>query len=177
MNREWWEKPACYICDYWWLFLLLLIAGLGAYVSRRYWMPAVFPVQAPTPTRVSQLGTGDVQVTLIWNSVNDLDLWVIDPNDTKIYYAHPTSPSGGMLDVDANPGCRNLTTQPVENIFWPHGGAPHGVYRIAVNYYQQCQSIAETEFKVRALVDGQVQEFQGVLNAVGETKEITRVQR
>lgn len=167
MDEEWWEKPACYVCDYWWLFLLLLLmGGLGAYSIRGYRMPIL-----------SQLGTGDVQVTLIWNSVNDLDLWVIDPDGKKIYYASPSSPSGGKLDVDANAACRDVTTQPVENIFWRSGEAPHGVYQIMVNYYQQCQTTAQTEFRVRVLVDGQVQEFQGVLSAVDETKEITSIQR
>jgi len=69
-----------------------------------------------------RLGTGDVQVTLRWNTPVDLDLHVIDPLGEEIYFRYTFSPSGGTLDVDANAGCTNDT--PVENVFWPTGGAP-----------------------------------------------------
>ena len=177
MNEEWWEQPVCWLCDFWWLLLILLDAALAMFFTRGYWMPALFPVPSPTPTRVETLGTGDVQITLIWNSTNDLDLWVTDPQETLIFYRNPTSASGGRLDVDANAGCRNLTSQPVENIYWPSGGAPRGSYVVAVNYFQQCNDVAATPFTVRVLVDGRVQTFSGSVSTVGETQEIYRFER
>ncbi len=176
MNESWWERPACYICDYWWAMLLLLVLALTAWFTRSYWLPAPVPVSS-TPTRVTQLGTGDVQITLIWNSTNDLDLWVQDPNGVNIYYRQPSSQSGGQLDVDANAGCRNVTTQPVENIFWPFGKAPPGEYVVWVNYYQQCEINASTPFTVRISVDGRRREFSGVLESQGETKLIEEFNR
>jgi|YNPNPStandDraft_1061719.scaffolds.fasta_scaffold41336_2 Uncharacterized protein conserved in bacteria len=182
MNGDWWERPVCWLCDFWWVLLILLVGALAAFFTRDYWMPAQ-PLVTPPPesfpssTRVATLGTGDVQITLIWDSTNDLDLWVTDPQGTVIFYDHPTSASGGELDVDANPGCQNLTSQPVENIYWPPDGAPEGEYIVAVNYFQQCSYDAVTPFTVRVLVDGQVQTFSGSVSVVGETQEIYRFKR
>ena len=50
---------------------------------------------------------GDVEVSLAWNSLSDLDLQVRDPSGTLVSAAHPRSASGGVQDVDANP---TLTT-------------------------------------------------------------------
>lgn len=203
MNETWWEKPVCWACDFWWLLLLFLAGCLAAFFTRAAWMPAplptptpaptatftpsptqapsptltLTPTAAPTATRVQSLGTGDVQVTLIWNSTNDLDLWVTDPRGTLIYFNNRTSSSGGELDVDANPGCQNRTSQPVENIFWPAGQAPAGEYVVSVNYFQGCETSLPTSFTLRVLVDGQEQTFSGTLTTVGETQEIYRFRR
>lgn len=121
---------------------------------------------------MEDLCTGDVQVTLTWDSVNDLDLWVTDPSGEVIYYRHKTSASGGKLDVDANAGCGSRTSSPVENIFWSSGGAPDGTYSVSVHYYAVCQPEALTPFTVQLLVDGQRQAFDGTVSAAGETVEI-----
>jgi hypothetical protein len=177
MQEEWWEKPVCYLCDYWWAFLILLMLMLTGWFTRDLWLPAPATTPAPTATRVTNLGTGDVQVTLLWDSTNDLDLWVSDPNGESIGYSHLTSNSGGALDVDANAGCAGLINQPVENVFWLTGQAPRGEYVISVNYYKQCDSVTGTPFTIRLLVDGQTQEFSGVVNAPGETVETYRFGR
>jgi hypothetical protein len=194
MQDEWWEKPVCYLCDYWWVLLILLVLTLTGWFTRDLWMPAapaptamptftptlmptLAPTATPSATRVATLGTGDVQVTLFWNSTNDLDLWVSDPNGEVIYYSHSPSMSGGTLDVDANKDCSNMTNQPVENIFWPTGQAPRGEYVISVNYYKQCETAVSSPFTIRVLVDGQVQEFTGVVNAQDETVEVYRFVR
>lgn len=85
-----------------------------------------------------ELGTGEVQVTLRWSSTADLDLAVTDPTGATIDYSARTSPSGGSLDVDSNGGCSSPTTSPVENVFWPTGAAPTGVYTATVTYYGAC---------------------------------------
>src|SRR5207247_1980650 len=84
------------------------------------------------------VGAGDVGVSLLWSDTNDLDLHVIDPSGEEITWFNRTSVSGGMLDVDANPGCFTPTTMPLENVFWPVGGAPHGTYVVRVNFYALC---------------------------------------
>lgn len=182
MHEEWWERPVCTLCDYWWAFLIALVLILTGWFTRDYWMPAAPPpppatLAAATPTRVVTLGTGDVQVTLLWNSTNDLDLWVMDPQGEEIYFGHNTSLSGGLLDVDANAGCGTVTTQPVENIFWPTGGAPQGGYVLSVNFFRKCEAAASTSFTVRALVDGQMREFTGVVSVEKETVEVYRFER
>ena len=173
MQEDWWERPVCYLCDYWWAFLILLVLGLTGWFMRDYWMPAPPPTPVPTATRVENLGTGDVQVTLIWDSINDLDLWVTDPAGETIYYQHKNSASNGDLDVDANPGCNDPTTSPVENIYWPTGEAPEGVYTVSVQYFKICQSTARTPFKVRLKVNGDMQVFDGVALEQDQLIEIT----
>ncbi|MBO9998337.1 MAG: hypothetical protein J7641_04895 [Cyanobacteria bacterium SID2] len=85
-------------------------------------------------------GAGDVQVTLRWNSTNDLDLHVTDPAGEEIYFANPTSASGGELDVDANAACVDTVLNPAENIFWPSGEAPNGSYLAEVELFSRCDS-------------------------------------
>jgi len=46
---------------------------------------------------------GDIEVSLAWNSLSDLDLQVRDPAGELITAAHTRSASGGVQDVDANP--------------------------------------------------------------------------
>jgi hypothetical protein len=81
------------------------------------------------------LGGGNVQITLRWESNADLDLHVIEPDGTEIYYANggPTS-SGGQLDKDSNRGC--VLDGAVENVFWPEQSpAPPGTYTVQVTGY------------------------------------------
>jgi len=155
------------------------IVGVGLLLLIGLWFLSNLATDTPIPaqTRISTLGTGDVQVTLIWNSINDLDLWVQDPNGEIIFYDHSTSASGGKLDVDANAGCENVTTQPVENIFWPATKAPRGSYLVSVNYYQQCDNVAPTPFTIRVLVDGVVKEVSGEISSAKDTQEIYDFQR
>lgn len=85
-----------------------------------------------------RLGTGDVQVTLFWSGQADLDLHVIDPTGVEIYSGNMYSPTGGILDGDVNWPC-GPGPSPVENVFWPTGGAPSGEYRVRVHYYRDCK--------------------------------------
>ena len=96
---------------------------------------------ATTTTTVAgepTLGTGDVQVTLRWSSKADLDLAVNDPGGGQIDYQNRTSASGGTLDVDSNHDCATASGSGVENVYWPTGKAPEGVYRLTVTYYDVC---------------------------------------
>jgi hypothetical protein len=171
MNEEWWERPVCFVCDYGWALLLIALLGATAVFTRDYWWPG-----GSEPEIV--LGTGDVQVTLRWSNLNDLDLHVIDPAGEEIFFQHRTSASGGQLDVDSNAGCTsNLTEEPLENIFWATGQAPHGTYYVHVRYFQQCIEQARTPFEVRFLVDGQTQTFTGEANSAGETFPVATFER
>ena len=102
----------------------------------------------PTESTVEPvLQTGDVQVTLRWASGDDLDLIVVDPAGSIVDFSSPTSPSGGQLDVDANGFCQTQSFAPVENIFWPTGGAPEGDYLAYVTLAIPCslEALANTD--------------------------------
>jgi hypothetical protein len=114
-------------------------------------------VPAPTGALVVPpgltLGTGDVQVTLLWADGNDLDLHVIDPSGAEIYFTNATSPTGGSLDHDDTAGCGSTGTH-VENVFWPAGKAPSGRYRVFVKNYTSCGY--QSRYSLHATAKGKV---------------------
>lgn len=115
-----------------------------------------------------QLGIGDVQVTLHWSGEADLDLHVIDPFGEEIYSGHMFSSSGGMLDGDANWPC-GPGPAPVENVFWPEGGAPGGEYRVLVEYHEDCKNQGVVDWTVMVRVDGNVVASQTGQISEGQT--------
>ena len=95
---------------------------------------------------------GDIQISLYWNNYNDLDLHCVDPSGEEIMFNNRISRhTHGELDVDRNANYP-FTLQPVENIYWPVGGAPPGLYRIFVVYYAPHGSPDPTPFTVRTVV-------------------------
>jgi hypothetical protein len=103
------------------------------------------------------LGSGDVQVTLIWTSKADLDLMVTDPFGDTVYYGERNIASGGTLDRDANYPCLSDDSSPaVENVFWPTGGSPDGSYQAVVLYTSDCRGEGEQTFELVVKVGGTV---------------------
>lgn len=129
----------------------------------------------PTPQQIvatgtPTLGTGDIQVTLRWTSSDDLDLAVTDPQGQTVTFFNREVPSGGQLDVDANAGCSNETTSPIENIFWPSSQAPQGAYQVEVNLYSRCQQPRGTiPFTLTLLVQGTTQTLTGAVSEQNPT--------
>ena len=143
------ELQGCYMFDETGEFIDL--TPLCPYGSQEVFVP-----EASEPV----LGTGDVQVTLRWQTVDDLDLAVVDPSGERADYTNTRVTSGGELDVDSNAGCGENNTSPVENIFWPTGGGATGDYTVEVNLFSRCTGSSEPiAFTLKLLVDGQVQEF------------------
>lgn len=102
------------------------------------------------------LGSGDVQVTLRWEAAVDMDLQVTDPAGAIIDYSARLSPSGGQLDRDANYPCDQIADAPVENIFWPSGGAPQGGYTAQVIYRTSCGDLGSQTVELTVRVGGRV---------------------
>lgn len=111
------------------------------------------------------LQTGDVQVTLRWDTSDDLDLFVRDPNGDEVSYFNPSVPSGGELDVDANAGCGERMASPVENIFWPTNGGMPGDYLVTVDLFSYCGPEVPINFTLSTLVRGEVQTQTGTVSA------------
>ena len=82
-------------------------------------------------------GVGDVKITLSFDPIHDLDLHVIEPGGTEIYFEHPLSPSGGKLDLDSGANC-TASVANAENIYWPAGAAPTGEYKVKVQDFEPC---------------------------------------
>jgi hypothetical protein len=114
---------------------------------------------APVDVAVTQVGTGDVQVNVQWNTASDVDLHVVDPTGEEIYYGSRTSQTGGTLDLDSNPNCV-IDHVNAENVTWQTGTAPHGHYIVRVDYYAACDQAA-TDYVVTVNVHGQPLAFSG----------------
>jgi hypothetical protein len=138
--------------------------------------PTTSTTTASTTTSSIVLGTGDVQVTLRWETSSDLDLAVTDPDGNTISYDATSAPNGGQLDVDSNAGCDAPTPTGVENVFWPEGGAPSGTYVISVTYYQDCAGAGAVPYTVTVTIDGDQEVFSGTISAgsAAQTYEVTR---
>lgn len=107
---------------------------------------------------------GDIQISLFWKNYNDLDLHCIDPPGEEIYYSHKRSGrSGGELDVDQNASAP-YNNSPVENIYWPAGGAPPGLYRVSVVHYANHGGKDPTAFTVRTVVQGRTNFFSSTIS-------------
>ncbi|PZP51459.1 MAG: hypothetical protein DI598_03150 [Pseudopedobacter saltans] len=84
----------------------------------------------------------------------DLDLHVLTPNGSEIYYANPSAQSG-ELDVDCL--CGDCPNGPNENIYWQSGAAPTGTYKVWVEYYDACDaSMSSSTFTLRILKNSEV---------------------
>lgn len=115
------------------------------------------------------LQTGDVQVTLRWDTSDDLDLYVRDPNGDEVYFGNQSVPSGGILDVDANAGCDARMAAPVENIFWPPNQGAPGDYVVTVDLFSYCGAENPINFTITTLVQGVTQSQSGTVSAEQRT--------
>ena len=136
-----------------WILLLLSLLLLLLKATRR---------NAPRPH------TGDVQILLEWETRDDLDLHVVDPSGEEIYFDNKHSASGGELDIDANASPANMMRHPKENVYWRHGGAPAGQYKVYVKLYCLRGSLP-VPFKVMAKYGREVMHFDGIVEEDGST--------
>jgi uncharacterized protein YfaP (DUF2135 family) len=95
--------------------------------------------------QLTTVGTGDVQISVTWDSEADLDLHVIEPNGTEIFFGNPRSSTGAELDLDSNAGCSDGPR--AENIHWVSGLAPRGTYTVRLHYRSNCGA-PSTEYVV-----------------------------
>lgn len=98
----------------------------------------------------------------------DLDLHVLTPNGTEIYYSNPTG-QGGTLDVDCL--CGDCPNGPNENIYWVEGTAPRGTYKFWVEYYEGCSGSGGTStFTLRRIENSTVkEEYTGTMSTEGKS--------
>ncbi len=154
--------------------------------TRKPWAERKAGIDEEIAKRVRQFGGRiddvDIRFSLIWNTMDDLDLHVITPSGEHIYYGlsdrsgRKRSRCGGELDVDKN-AAPPYTRKPVENTIWLKGTAPPGRYRVFVQNYAYHDSETqrgEIPFKVEKVVNGEVDHFEGATKA-GVTGEDSNV--
>jgi hypothetical protein len=90
---------------------------------------------------------GPVQVTLRWNTDEDVDLHLREPKAgggfCEIYYGDRQGSNcgaRGSLDLDSNAGC-SIDHVDIENIIYdPDAGAPSGLYSVYVDHFANCDT-------------------------------------
>jgi hypothetical protein len=129
--------------------------GIGGEIGRRL--------------RAAGARTGDVQVSIAWNNVNDIDVHVLVespafvPGVSLVNYTNRRGVCGGWLDVDENVLPR--TPLAVENVFWARGAAPPGRYTVAVHHYRNWGGPDPTPVEIVVLLDGWQKRFEAVVHA------------
>ena len=111
---------------------------------------------------------GDITISLIWDSYDDLDLHVFAPDGSEIYYSNPKA-CGGELDVDANANDERKA-DPVENIYF--SDPISGEYWVYVYNYTDRTEGRATNYLVRITVGGESQTFSGTIANEEDTAEI-----
>ena len=141
--------------------------GIGGEIGRRL--------------KVAGAGTGDVQISIAWNNINDIDLHVmVEPiggalSASIINFTNRIGIAGGCLDVDRN--VRPTTRTPVENVVWGKGMAPFGRYTVGVHHFRHWGGGEPTEVEVVVLVDGEEERFKVQLRPGDPLKVVTAFQR
>ncbi|CAF1178055.1 unnamed protein product [Adineta steineri] len=120
------------------------------------------------------VGQGDVTITLVWFDSNDLDLHVICPCGTTLYFGNKECPTcAGYLDLDMNVcyhqgSCYDRkcsSTKPAENVFFKP--AKNGIYQVFVNYFDGPKGTAgETsayEVRIQTHGNNNIQTFAGTV--------------
>ena len=119
-----------------------------------------------------QPGTGDIAFRLIWSGTDDLDLHVEDPNGHQLYFLQRECEGGGILDIDCNASPEESCKRPIENVYWPEGEAPDGVYRYSAVLFNSSEAPKSVEFRLQVLVGKTVvHEESGRLTPSGRESE------
>ncbi|MCY4304350.1 MAG: hypothetical protein OXC62_06165 [Aestuariivita sp.] len=100
---------------------------------------------------------GDLTFSLIWDSIDDLDLHVICPTGSEIWFRE-TATCNGNLDVDSN--ARGTPTRnPIENIYFTD--PVNGIYRVNIRYYYSRTRGQPRSFQLQITDRGATQTLDG----------------
>src|SRR5262245_23671708 len=129
--------------------------------------------QGPHPVEIWSK-TSDLKVTITWNTMTDVDLWVEEPNDAKCWYRNRQTANGGHLLED------NTVGRGPEHYVLAR--AVPGNYTIKVNYYSGPRNAKVEPTTVTIVVtqgentpNARTQTFTATLNNRGETATVHTV--
>ncbi len=117
----------------------------------------------------------DLRVTISWNTDGtDVDLWVIEPDNTKCFYSNRNTPSGGELSQDMTQGYGPERYQIAQ--------AHKGTYRVMAHYYRANPNLLAGETHVNVVVTRHagtpqevVERHTAILKKNGEAVEVCRI--
>jgi hypothetical protein len=129
--------------------------------------------------RLAELGgsepAGDLRVSITWNTdATDVDLHIIEPDKTKVYYSSPKSKSGGELSQDQTQGYGPERYQ--------IRTARKGEYVLLVNYYRANPNLLGGETHVNVTITRhagtdkeKVERKTVILRRQGDFVEVARI--
>jgi len=91
----------------------------------------------PLHTEDATVAPDGLVFTLSWDTEADLDLHVVDPGGTEIYW-HNVAADGGLLDFDSNESCI-IDGRRRESVLWA-SAAPGGHYQALVDTPSLCSA-------------------------------------
>ncbi len=113
---------------------------------------------------------GEITITLAWQTIDDLDLYLVEPSGEIINFENRKSRSGGELDIDKNAG-ESVTGNPIENIFYA-SKPQSGKYTIHVHYFGNNSAAYSIPYKVYINIGTGSKELTGTHYNVGEMHTI-----
>lgn len=121
--------------------------------------------------------TGDVQISLSWNTIDDIDLHVkFTPGNGLVDNINWTNRLGrlsnGMLDIDMNANSGFLSATPVENIFWPPKSSPNGVFTVYVHFFRSWSGAIKVPVIVRIKNGDKIEFLQVVAELYSNPQQV-----
>ena len=111
--------------------------------------------------KVKQAGgniDGFMRCSLHWFNYDDLDLHVMEPSGSEIYYGNKRGNSGGTLDVDMNAGS-GKSRDAVENVVWTDPGKLNkGRYKVFVHNFCKRENV-DVGFEFEIEINGELHKF------------------
>lgn len=109
--------------------------------------------------------TGEVQVSLFWNTADDIDLHVYyTPGNGRSDNINWTNRFGklsqGILDIDMNAQGPN-SNKCVENIFWPYGSSPRGLFVVQAQFFRSWTGLNRLPVMIRVKIGDIIETFEG----------------
>ncbi|MBQ9910120.1 MAG: hypothetical protein IJM50_01325 [Lachnospiraceae bacterium] len=111
-------------------------------------------------------GKGDITVSMLWDTKDDVDLHVHTPSGEVVFYGNPYG-AGGELDVDMQ--VNSFVEHPVENIFFEK--PEHGEYVVYIDMFTD-RTPGPAQVLVRVIVKGRAKSF--TVNLEGGYVEVYR---
>jgi len=127
--------------------------------------------------RMAGAKTGDIQISIGWNTVDDIDLHVktiTNFNVSWINWLSPFGTDGGELDVDMNASYSNLNNRAVENVYWPLGQSPQAEYVVGVHLFRNRTGLASVPVSVVIKVKDKTKVFNVDCVSGRNVTEVTR---
>ena len=116
--------------------------------------------------QVTTVGTGDVQISVTWNSAADVDLHLVEPNGNGDLLRQPAVLHRRRARSRLERRVRQRRSTG-ENIRFPSGRAPTGRYTVRVDHWSSCNA-SSTNYVVRVINGASSQTFTGTFTGGGD---------